>query len=263
MTDATTRGFMLREAAQNGALLVKEGDGQMASYVWTEAWLERAVEPDREYHELVGRYLTSYGPVEAADLAAWLGVTVAAARRLRPERVVISSGPGRPEEAGISSALIAALAGRVPVLGVCLGHQASGHVYGAEGVRAPALMRGKTAAEARAELEAQGLAQQRIGELLPHKVFPGNKPTNSLLYSRLTPFLLGQLIALYEHKIFVQGIVWRINSFDQWGVELGKQLAVKILDQWAGKVPPDPGRDSSTTRLMAWFLEHHKKVSGE
>jgi hypothetical protein len=86
--DATTRSFMLREAAQNGALLWKEGDGQMASYVWTEAWLERAVEPDREYHELVGRYLTSYGPVEAADLAAWLGVTVAAARRLMAKHLV-------------------------------------------------------------------------------------------------------------------------------------------------------------------------------
>jgi hypothetical protein len=86
--DATTRGFMLREAAQNGALLVKEGDGQMASYVWTGAWLEREVEPEREYHELVGRYLTSFGPVDAADLAGWLGVTVAAARRLMAKHLV-------------------------------------------------------------------------------------------------------------------------------------------------------------------------------
>ena len=88
-----------------------------------------------------------------------------------------------------------------------------------------ALMRGKNAAEARAELEAQGLPPDRIEALLPHKQFPGNRPSNSLVYDKLTPTTLGSLIALYEHKIFVQGIIWNINSFDQWGVELGKQLA--------------------------------------
>ena len=86
-------------------------------------------------------------------------------------------------------------------------------------------MRGKTEAEARAELQAAGMDEKAIEALVPHKVFPGNKPTNSILFDKLTPRTLGRLIALYEHKIFVQGIIWNINSFDQWGVELGKQLA--------------------------------------
>ena len=94
-----------------------------------------------------------------------------------------------------------------------------------------ALMQGKTADEARKELEAKGLAEEEIQNLLAHKVFPGNKPTNSFLYKELTPESLGKLIALYEHKIFVQGVIWEINSFDQWGVELGKQLAKKILPE--------------------------------
>ena len=115
-----------------------------------------------------------------------------------------------------------------------------------------ALMRGKTEAEARRELEAGGLSDDEVSALLPHKVFPGNEPTNSLLYPKLTPFLLGQLLALYEHKIFVQGIVWRINSFDQWGVELGKQLA-KVIQ----KELDDPGtqgeHDASTRGLLAFF----------
>ncbi len=88
-----------------------------------------------------------------------------------------------------------------------------------------ALMRGKTVAEARAELVAQGLSGEALERLLPHKLFPGNRPSNSIMYRKLTPRTLGSLIALYEHKIFVQGIIWNINSFDQWGVELGKQLA--------------------------------------
>jgi glucose-6-phosphate isomerase len=92
-----------------------------------------------------------------------------------------------------------------------------------------ALMRGKTAAEARQEMQAGGKDEKTINELLPHKVFAGNKPTNSILFEKLTPRTLGKLIALYEHKIFVQGIIWNINSFDQWGVELGKQLATNIL----------------------------------
>jgi len=91
-----------------------------------------------------------------------------------------------------------------------------------------ALMKGKNEAEARAELEAQALPRERIDVLLPHKQFPGNRPTNSILVQRLTPRSLGQLVAMYEHKIFTQGIVWNIYSFDQWGVELGKQLAKKI-----------------------------------
>ena len=117
-----------------------------------------------------------------------------------------------------------------------------------------ALMRGKTEAEARAELEAEGLSEQRISELLPHKVFPGNRPTNSLLYPKLTPSILGMLIALYEHKIFVQGIIWQINSFDQWGVELGKQLATVIQKELdSQEITQD--HDSSTRGLLAFFQE--------
>ncbi|MEP7116072.1 MAG: glucose-6-phosphate isomerase [Acidobacteriota bacterium] len=91
-----------------------------------------------------------------------------------------------------------------------------------------ALMRGKTEAEVRAELAAQGQTGDEIARLAPHKVFPGNRPTTSLLYRRLDPRTLGRLLALYEHKVFVMGAVWGINSFDQWGVELGKVLATRI-----------------------------------
>ena len=94
-----------------------------------------------------------------------------------------------------------------------------------------ALMRGKTEAEARAELESAGVKGEALTALLPHKVFPGNRPTNSLLYQKLDPRTLGKLIALYEHKIFVQGIIWNVNSYDQWGVELGKKLASAILPE--------------------------------
>jgi glucose-6-phosphate isomerase len=117
-----------------------------------------------------------------------------------------------------------------------------------------ALMRGKTEAEARAELEGQGLSGQQVQALLPHKVFPGNRPTNSLIYPRLTPFLLGQLVALYEHKIFVQGIVWRINSFDQWGVELGKQLAGSIQAE-LGRREIASTHDASTLGLLNLYQE--------
>ncbi|KAF2896009.1 hypothetical protein ILUMI_10156 [Ignelater luminosus] len=91
-----------------------------------------------------------------------------------------------------------------------------------------ALMTGKTADQARAELEKQGLHGADLEHILPHKVFKGNKPTNSIVVKKVTPFILGVLIALYEHKIFTQGVIWDINSFDQWGVELGKQLAKAI-----------------------------------
>lgn len=87
--DATTRLFMLREAAQAGNLVWKEGDGQQAVYVWTRDWLEKEIEPTRDFHELISRYLTTYGPVDAADLAGWLGVTVAAARKLMAKHRVI------------------------------------------------------------------------------------------------------------------------------------------------------------------------------
>jgi len=94
-----------------------------------------------------------------------------------------------------------------------------------------ALMKGKTPEEARVELEAQGMRGAALEELLPHKTFPGNRPTNSILYPKLTPAVLGALIAIYEHKIFTQGVIWDVNSFDQWGVELGKQLARVILPE--------------------------------
>lgn len=94
-----------------------------------------------------------------------------------------------------------------------------------------ALMRGKALSEVREELLEKGVAAAEIDRLAPHKVFSGNRPTNTLLLNRLTPASLGMLIAAYEHKIFVQGVVWRINSFDQWGVELGKELAGKILGE--------------------------------
>ena len=112
-----------------------------------------------------------------------------------------------------------------------------------------ALMKGKTEAEARAELEQAGNSPERVAELLPHKVFPGNRPTNTLLIDRITPRRLGALIALYEHKIFIQGVIWRVNSFDQWGVELGKQLAGVILSELKGE--KSAGHDSSTETLIA------------
>jgi glucose-6-phosphate isomerase len=112
-----------------------------------------------------------------------------------------------------------------------------------------ALAFGKTESEARAELEKQGLSGDALERLLPHKVFEGNRPTTSILYRRLTPHRLGSLIALYEHKIFTQGVVWNVNSFDQWGVELGKQLASQILPELATTVPTE-GRDASTNGLV-------------
>ena len=120
-----------------------------------------------------------------------------------------------------------------------------------------ALMQGKTSKEAKAELEAQGLDHHQIMTLLPHRVFGGNRPTNTLMIDVLTPKSLGKLIALYEHKIFVQGIVWNINSFDQWGVEYGKQIAQKILPQLSSK-DSISDHDGSTNRLINYFKQHHK-----
>jgi glucose-6-phosphate isomerase len=113
-----------------------------------------------------------------------------------------------------------------------------------------ALMRGKTAEEARAELQAQGLTGAALEALVPHKVFPGNRPSNTILLPRVTPRTLGALIALYEHKVFVQGTIWNVNSFDQWGVELGKQLAGTILKDLQAKAP-SAGQDASTAGLIS------------
>jgi glucose-6-phosphate isomerase len=122
-----------------------------------------------------------------------------------------------------------------------------------------ALMRGKTADEVLAELEAQKLPPSRIAELTPHKTFPGNRPTTSILFTKLTPRTLGTLIAMYEHKIFVQGIIWDIFSFDQWGVELGKQLAKKIEPELAGKGLVT-GHDASTNGLINHYKRHYGRV---
>jgi glucose-6-phosphate isomerase len=118
-----------------------------------------------------------------------------------------------------------------------------------------ALMKGKTAAEVRKELEKDGLKGEALEKLIPHKVFNGNRPTNSILFAKLTPKTLGSLIALYEHKIFTQGIIWNINSFDQWGVELGKQLAKAILPELE-KPGTIASHDSSTNGLINYFKEY-------
>jgi glucose-6-phosphate isomerase len=116
-----------------------------------------------------------------------------------------------------------------------------------------ALMRGRTTEEALAEMLGAGVPKDRAQFLARHRTFPGNRPTNSILMERLTPFTLGALIALYEHRIFVQGVLWGINSFDQWGVELGKQLAGVILSELGeGRVSAD--HDASTRVLLNEFI---------
>ncbi|XP_022092168.1 glucose-6-phosphate isomerase-like [Acanthaster planci] len=112
-----------------------------------------------------------------------------------------------------------------------------------------ALMKGKTVAEAEAELKGSNMSEATMKRILPHKVFEGNRPTNSIVIQKLTPFTLGVLIAMYEHKIFTQGIIWDICSFDQWGVELGKQLA-KIIQPELKDNNPVTSHDSSTNGLI-------------
>jgi len=118
-----------------------------------------------------------------------------------------------------------------------------------------ALMKGKSEAEVRAELTKAGMSGEALEKLVPHKVFSGNRPTNSLFFQELTPRTLGSLIALYEHKIFTQGIIWNINSFDQWGVELGKQLAKAILPELEGDATVT-SHDSSTNGLINYYKAH-------
>jgi glucose-6-phosphate isomerase len=120
-----------------------------------------------------------------------------------------------------------------------------------------ALMKGRNEDEARAELTAQGLSGAALEALVPHKMFSGNRPTNSLLYQKLDPRTLGRLIALYEHKIFVQGIIWNINSFDQWGVELGKKLANAIIPEL--DAPGAVGsHDASTNSLINEYKQRRR-----
>jgi len=118
-----------------------------------------------------------------------------------------------------------------------------------------ALMNGKTEEEVLSELKGQSLSQEEMSKLLPFKVFEGNKPTTSLLIQKLTPKSLGKLIAMYEHKIFVQGIVWNIYSYDQFGVELGKQLAKSILNELTD-VSTDANHDASTQNLLAFYKKN-------
>ena len=121
-----------------------------------------------------------------------------------------------------------------------------------------ALMKGKNEQEVRHELEAAGCDPSEITALLPHKVFPGNRPTNTILINELNPYTLGSLIAMYEHKVFVQGIIWEVNSFDQWGVELGKQLAKAIFPEIQGKQTVAT-HDSSTNALINAYREYRLK----
>ena len=120
--------------------------------------------------------------------------------------------------------------------------------------QAEAFMRGKTPDEARAELQVQGLSTEQVEALVPHKTFSGNRPTNVILMERVNPRNMGSLIAMYEHKVFTQGVIWGINSFDQWGVELGKQLAKTILAELTGAIDPQK-HDSSTSHLVRLYRQ--------
>uniref|UniRef100_A0A6B2FXG4 Glucose-6-phosphate isomerase n=1 Tax=Myxobolus squamalis TaxID=59785 RepID=A0A6B2FXG4_MYXSQ len=119
-----------------------------------------------------------------------------------------------------------------------------------------ALMKGKSAEEVSGEFKNSKISQKDIKELIPHKVFEGERPSNSIVLSKVTPSTLGALIAMYEHKIFVQGIIWGINSFDQFGVELGKQLSTKILDELKPGKTIISQHDSSTKALIDLFVEN-------
>ncbi|MGP3792012.1 glucose-6-phosphate isomerase [Pseudomonas sp. B392_1p] len=120
-----------------------------------------------------------------------------------------------------------------------------------------ALMLGKTRAEAEAELRAQGLPDEEIQRLAPHKVIPGNRPSNTLVVERIDPRRLGALVALYEHKVFVQSALWGINAFDQWGVELGKDLGRNVYQSLVGSQDAN-GEDASTRGLIEYFRSRHR-----
>ena len=117
-----------------------------------------------------------------------------------------------------------------------------------------ALMKGRTLAEAKAQLTAKGMADAKADKIAPHRVFAGNRPSLTIVYDQLDPFALGRLIALYEHRVFVEGALFNINSFDQWGVELGKELATGLLPVVEGKESAE-GHDSSTAGLVAALLK--------
>jgi glucose-6-phosphate isomerase len=122
-----------------------------------------------------------------------------------------------------------------------------------------ALMQGKTLEEAKEELRSKGKSEEQVEELAPHKVIPGNRPSNMILFEKSTPRTIGALIAMYEHKVFAQGVLWNINSFDQWGVELGKELGQNIYDIITGDQSPN-GQDSSTKGLIDLFKKVNNRI---
>jgi len=123
--------------------------------------------------------------------------------------------------------------------------------------QAQALMQGKTREEAEAELRAKGLSEDEVQRLAPHKVIPGNRPSNILVMNRIAPFNLGALVALYEHKVFVQSAIWGINAFDQWGVELGKEMGKEVYQRLTG-ASEAPAGDASTQGLIEHFRSQHR-----
>ena len=120
-----------------------------------------------------------------------------------------------------------------------------------------ALMLGKTRAEAEAELRDKGMSEEEVQKLAPHKVIPGNRPSNTLAVERISPRRLGALVALYEHKVFVQSVIWGINAFDQWGVELGKELGKGVYNRLTG-IQEEPADDASTQGLINYFRGRHR-----
>ena len=120
-----------------------------------------------------------------------------------------------------------------------------------------ALMLGKTRAEAEAELRDKGMSEEEVKKLAPHKVIPGNRPSNTLVVERISPRRLGALVALYEHKVFVQSVIWGINAFDQWGVELGKELGKGVYNRLTG-IQEEPADDASTQGLINYFRGRHR-----
>ena len=120
-----------------------------------------------------------------------------------------------------------------------------------------ALMLGKTRAEAEAELRAKGLLEDEVQRLAPHKVIPGNRPSNTLVLERVSPRRLGALVAMYEHKVFVQSVIWGINAFDQWGVELGKEMGKNVYQRMTSW-DPEPAEDASTQGLIDYFRGRHR-----
>ena len=120
-----------------------------------------------------------------------------------------------------------------------------------------ALMSGKTRAEAEAELRDKGMSEEEVQNLAPHKVIPGNRPSNTLVVERISPRRLGALVAMYEHKVFVQSVIWGINAFDQWGVELGKEMGKAVYQRLTGGTD-EPADDASTQGLINYFRGRHR-----